>query len=79
MTSWHAQNHFLPVGLKFNLASVKNNHNYEKEYFECVLKCMVRNIPGRATTPDTTVYRQQTYMHAVILTENDKTYGRSDG
>ena len=55
MTSWHAQNHFLPGGLKFNLTSVKNNYNYEKKYFECVLGCIVRNITGRATTPDRTV------------------------
>ena len=47
---------FFPGGFKFNLAFVKNNHNYEKKYFECVLGCRVRNIAGRATTPDTTVY-----------------------
>ena len=46
---------FFPGGLKFNLASVKYNHNYEKKYFECVFGCRVRNITGRATTPDTTV------------------------
>ena len=55
MTSWHAQNHFLSGGFKFSLASVKNNHNYKDKYFECVFGCMVRNITGRATTPDTTV------------------------
>ena len=56
MTSWHAQNHFFPGGLKFNVASVRNNHKNEKKYFECVLGGMVRNITGRATTPDTTVH-----------------------
>ena len=40
--------------LKFSVASVKNNHNNEKKpYFDCVLGCMVRNITGRTTTPDT--------------------------
>ena len=29
----HAKS-FFPGGLKFNVASVKNNHNYEKKYFE---------------------------------------------
>ena len=46
---------FFPGGLKFNVASVKNNDNNENKYFGCVLGCMVRNITGRATTPDTTV------------------------
>ena len=50
-----AQNHFFSGGFKFNLASVKNYHNYKNKYFECVFGCMVRNITGRATTPDTTV------------------------
>ena len=58
MTSWHAQNQFLSGGFKFNLSSVKNNHNYKNKYFECVFWCMVRNITGRATTPDTTVLLQ---------------------
>ena len=47
---------FFPGGLKFNLASVKNNHNYEEKYFECVLVCMVRS----ATTPITTVLLKRT-------------------
>ena len=47
---------FFPGGLKFNLASVKNNHHYEKRYFECGFGCRVRNITGRATTSDTTVF-----------------------
>ena len=46
---------FFPGEVEFNIASVKNNHNNEKKYFECSLGCMVRNITGRATTPDTTV------------------------
>ena len=35
---------FFPGGLKFNLASVKNKHNNEKKYFECVFGCIMRNI-----------------------------------
>ena len=50
----HAKS-FFPGGLKFILASVKNNHNYEKKCFDCVFGCRVRNITGRTTTPDTTV------------------------
>ena len=47
---------FFPGGLKFSSASVKNNHDYEKKYFECVFGCKVCNITGRATTPDKTVH-----------------------
>ena len=47
---------FFPGGLKCSFASVKNNYNYEKRYFECVFGCRVHNITGCATTPDTTVH-----------------------
>ena len=71
MTPWHTQNHFFPGGLIFNLASVKNNHSYEKKYFECVFGCRVvrvRNITGRASTLDTTVdLRVKTYDRAFGL------------
>ena len=50
---------FFSGGLKFNLASVKNNHHYEKKYFECGFGCRVRNITGRATTPDTTLIKDK--------------------
>ena len=58
---------FFPGGLKFNVASVKTNHNNEKKYFECVLGCMVRNITGRGTTPDMTVV-----VHSVAINEFPK-------
>ena len=58
---------FFPGGLKFILAFVKNNLNYEKKYFECVFGCRVRNITGRATTSDTTVLFSQTYNLSQII------------
>ena len=56
MTSWHAQNHFLPVGLKFNLASVKNNHSYEKSIFNVSLDVWC------ATSPAVQQHRTRQYM-----------------
>ena len=44
-----------PGGLKFNLASVKFKHNYEKKYFERVLGHRMRNITSHATIPNMTV------------------------
>ena len=61
----HAQNHFFLVVLKFNLASVKNNKNYDKKYFECVFGCRVGNITSHATTLGTTVQTIAAYQKAI--------------
>ena len=62
----HAKS-FLPGGLKFNFASVKNNHKYAKKCYECVFGCRVHNIISHATTPDMIVLNYE-HFHKYKLT-----------